>query len=106
MSEQALVVKGAKGFSVITGCAHPGVVAIIDSVKSKLKMKNIYMTFGGFHLDGLDREGIDGVITQLKKMGVKKVGPTHCTGERAKRMFRGKYHENYIPVKAGEIIQL
>jgi 7,8-dihydropterin-6-yl-methyl-4-(beta-D-ribofuranosyl)aminobenzene 5'-phosphate synthase len=106
ISEQALIIKGEKGVSVITGCAHPGVVEMINTVKSRLKVKSIYMTFGGFHLGGVDREGIDEVINQLKKLGVKKVGPAHCSGEKARRIFRGKYHDNFIPVKAGEIIQL
>lgn len=106
MGEQSLVVKGEKGTSVITGCAHPGIVNVLKAVKGKMKIKDLYMVFGGFHLEGLDRDEVKGIIADLKTMGVKKVGPAHCTGDKAKRMFKGKYHEGFIPVKAGQIIQL
>ena len=106
MGEQALVVKGEKGSSVLTGCAHPGILKVLDIVKDKMKIKKMYMVFGGFHLDGLKREEVEDVISELKKMGIKKVGPSHCTGEKARRIFKGKYHTNFIPVKAGHIIQL
>lgn len=106
MAEQALVIKGEKGVSVITGCAHPGIVKVVELIRKKMKVKKIYMAFGGFHLDGLKREEIDDVILSLKELKVKKVGPAHCTGEKARRIFRGKYYENFIPVKAGQIIQL
>lgn len=106
IGEQALVVKGEKGVSVITGCSHPGLVKVLSSVKKKFRTRKIYMVLGGFHLKDLDREDIEKTIEDLKKIGVKKVGPAHCTGEKAIRIFRGKYHENFIPVKAGQIIQL
>jgi len=104
--EQALVVKGEKGTSVITGCAHPGIANIIKTVKKQRNVRKIYMVFGGFHLEGLEREEISGVISELKALGVKKAGPTHCSGEKARRMFSGQLHENFIAVKAGHIIQL
>jgi len=106
IGEQALVVKGQKGNSLVTGCAHPGVVQIVALVKKNMGMRKIYMVFGGFHLESTNREDISEVIENLKKMGVLKVGPSHCTGEKAKRVFKGKFHENFIPVKAGHIIQL
>jgi 7,8-dihydropterin-6-yl-methyl-4-(beta-D-ribofuranosyl)aminobenzene 5'-phosphate synthase len=106
ITEQALVVKGQKGNSVITGCAHPGVVNVVKTVKKNMGIRKIYMVFGGFHLKDTKREDISVVIESLKKMGIDKVGPSHCTGDKARRIFRGKYHENFIPVKAGHIIQL
>ncbi len=106
ITEQSLVIRGEKGVSVITGCAHPGIVEILELIKKKMNVKSIYMAFGGFHLGGLKREDIDDVISSLKKLKVKKVGPAHCSGEKAKRIFKGKYYENFIPIKAGQIIQL
>lgn len=106
LGEQSLVIKGEKGTSVITGCAHPGIVNVLNIVKKKMKVDDIYMVFGGFHLDGMDRDQVGKIITNLKTMGVKKVGPSHCTGDKAKRMFKGKYHDNCVPMKAGQIIQL
>ncbi|MGB2651191.1 MAG: MBL fold metallo-hydrolase [Candidatus Omnitrophota bacterium] len=104
--EQALVVKGEKGISLINGCSHAGVVNVIKSIRQKMDIDKLYMVLGGFHLNGADREFISDTIADLESMGVEKVGPTHCTGDKAARMFSGKFHENFVPVKAGHIIQL
>lgn len=106
MGEQSLVIKGEKGTSVITGCAHPGIVNVLRIIKNRMKVKDLYMVFGGFHLEGLNRDQVNDVIAGLKTMGVKKVGPSHCTGEKAKRIFKGRYHEHFVSMKAGQIIQL
>jgi len=106
ITEQALIVKGDKGVSVVTGCAHPGLTNILGKAKTALKVEDLYLVFGGFHLDGTDREIIKGTMSDLEEAGVKKTGPTHCSGEKTRRMFSGRYHENFIPIKAGHIIHL
>ena len=106
LHEQVLVVKGEKGISIITGCAHPGILPIIQHVHERFKTSKIYMVFGGIHLVETEREEISEIITAFKKLGVLKAGPSHCSGEKARRMFVGQYHENFIPVKAGQVIQL
>lgn len=104
--EQALVVKGDKGFSIITGCAHPGIVDVVRFIRKEFSLKKLYLVFGGFHLEGKEREDIKGIMTNLNVMGVQRIGPTHCSGEKARRIFSGVYQDNYIPVKAGHIIGL
>ncbi|MDD3088883.1 MAG: MBL fold metallo-hydrolase [Candidatus Omnitrophica bacterium] len=106
IAEQALIVKGDKGFSVITGCAHPGLLPMLKRIKETLGVPEFYMVFGGFHLTGMGMEEITGVISDMKSIGVYKVGPMHCTGDKAIRMFGGQYHGNFVPVKAGHIIHL
>ncbi|MFH1798677.1 MAG: MBL fold metallo-hydrolase [Candidatus Omnitrophota bacterium] len=106
IDEQALVVKGDKGVSIITGCAHPGIVDIVKFIKKEFCLDKLYMVFGGFHLEGKEREDIQGIMSDLGVMGVQKIGPTHCSGEKARRIFSGVYQDNYIVVKAGHIIGL
>jgi 7,8-dihydropterin-6-yl-methyl-4-(beta-D-ribofuranosyl)aminobenzene 5'-phosphate synthase len=106
MPEQALVVKDKKGVSVITGCAHPGITRIIKHVQRKFKAKEIYMVFGGFHLSGISRDKIDEIMDEFRKINVKKAGPSHCTGDKVERIFKGKYGKDFIDVKAGSVIEL
>ncbi|MGD2278944.1 MAG: hypothetical protein PVH45_02470 [Candidatus Omnitrophota bacterium] len=48
IEEQALAVKTSKGVTVITGCAHPGVVRIVEEVKGRFAGEKLYCVFGGF----------------------------------------------------------
>ncbi|MBD3378934.1 MAG: MBL fold metallo-hydrolase [Candidatus Omnitrophica bacterium] len=106
IAEQALVVKGEKGTSVITGCAHPGIVRVLKHIERIMGLKDPYMLMGGFHLRDMDREGIGRVIADIRDLGVVKTAPSHCSGDRAMRMFSGRFPGGFVPVRAGQIIQL
>jgi len=97
IKEQSLVVNSNKGLIVITGCAHPGIVNIIKRVKT-LFNKDIYLVMGGFHHPPIK------VVKEFKKLNVKKVAPSHCTGDEAIKAFQEEYQENYIKSGVGKII--
>ena len=106
MPEQALVVRSDNGISVITGCAHPGVVKILRKVKEAFSNEDIYLVFGGFHMIDADKRMINIIVDEFKKMGVKKAGPCHCSGNEAEEIFRDKYKDDFVQVKAGKVIQI
>ncbi len=102
IEEQALAVKTAKGITVITGCAHPGVVRIVEKVKEKFKKEKLYCVFGGFHLKNEQKEEINVVIGQLETLGLIKCGPAHCSGEVALNEFKKRFAGDYITIAAGK----
>jgi len=106
MPEQAIILKTKKGITVITGCAHPGILKIVDKVKAKFPDEPIYFVLGGFHLKESDRRAVEIVVENFRKMGVIKAGPTHCSGEIAEDIFKKYYKENFVPVKTGQEIEV
>ena len=102
--EQALIVDTAKGLIVITGCAHPGVVNVVRKAKHRLN-RDIYLVMGGSHLKGMSSTQTQEIITMLKKMGVKKVAPSHCTGELALALFREVWGDDFLEGGIGAIIE-
>jgi len=103
--EQSLVVETAQGLVVITGCAHPGIVEIVRAVKSRFG-DEIYLVLGGFHLLDLSEEEIREIIREFRNLGVKRVAPCHCTGERAIQLFEADYGENFVKLGAGARISI
>ena len=104
--EQALVVKTKNGISLITGCAHPGIIKMLNIVKKTFPNENIYAILGGFHLMDNDERLIRITADEFKKLGVKKVGATHCSGPKAEEIFKRKYKKDFLPVKVGKKIQV
>jgi 7,8-dihydropterin-6-yl-methyl-4-(beta-D-ribofuranosyl)aminobenzene 5'-phosphate synthase len=98
--EQALILNSKLGLIVMTGCSHPGIVEMLEEIKSTFK-KNIYMVFGGFHLleksDGEMKKIIDG----MKALGVIKCGATHCTGVPQTEMIKKAFGVNFIELGVG-----
>ena len=100
MKEQSLVIITEKGLIIITGCAHPGIVNIVEFVKKYLNQK-IYLVLGGFHLMSYQDNQVKEIINELKALGVKKVAPSHCTGGRPIELFKAAWHEDFIDLGCG-----
>jgi len=106
MPEQAIVLKTKNGLTVITGCAHPGILKMIEKVKAKFIGEAIYFALGGFHLMESDKRAIEIIAENFKKMNILKAGPTHCSGEAAENIFKEYYAENFVSIKAGQEIEV
>jgi 7,8-dihydropterin-6-yl-methyl-4-(beta-D-ribofuranosyl)aminobenzene 5'-phosphate synthase len=100
--EQSIILQTSKGLVVITGCAHPGIVQIVQKAKEILQ-RDVYFVFGGFHLLNDSDSQVISKIRQLQSLGVKKVGATHCTGDRAIELFRQEYGKDFIPIGVGKL---
>lgn len=106
IAEQSLVIKGDKGISVLTGCAHPGIVRILESVKANFFAENIYLVAGGFHMAGKKADLVKAVGERFKKLGVLKVAPTHCSGSETELILKKMYKENFIPLSVGQTLEV
>ena len=104
MPEQSLIISDDKP-KVITGCGHSGILKITTIAKEVIQ-KDIDIAIGGFHL--MDKREVDilGVIKSLKKLKVKRVLPTHCTGDIGIELFKEHYKENYIQGGVGKSIAI
>lgn len=101
--EQALVLRTPQGLIVITGCAHPGVVEMVGRAK-EIGGDEIYLLLGGFHLGGTGDAKIRQIIADLRRLGVQKVAPSHCTGDQAINAFRQTYGQDFIESGAGKVL--
>lgn len=107
LPEQALIVNTAEGLALVTGCAHPGITRIVGIAKEQAGGP-VYLAIGGFHLGlgGYDDAKLAGIIEDLKNEGVQKVAPCHCSGDRARILFKESFGENYIDNGVGREITL
>ena len=105
LAEQSLVVKTDPGLVIITGCAHPGIIRILEKVKENLE-EPIYLVLGGFHLMDKDTRMVKMMVDRFRQLGVKKVGPSHCTGEEAIELFREEYKEDFLSIGVGRSIEV
>lgn len=94
--EQALVIETSKGLVVITGCAHPGIVSILRKAKAMTPNANIALVMGGFHLLSATSGEIDKIVRSFRELGVRRVAPSHCTGDLARSRFKKAFGPNYV----------
>jgi 7,8-dihydropterin-6-yl-methyl-4-(beta-D-ribofuranosyl)aminobenzene 5'-phosphate synthase len=102
IEEQSMAIDTPKGLIIITGCGHSGIINIQNRIKENLH-KEIYYILGGFHLLRSSNEEIEKVIQNLD---TKFISPTHCTGEKAIKMIKTKFQDNFLSAGVGKIIKL
>jgi 7,8-dihydropterin-6-yl-methyl-4-(beta-D-ribofuranosyl)aminobenzene 5'-phosphate synthase len=105
IKEQSLVLDTDKGLIVVTGCAHPRITNILARVEELFK-KDIYLALGGFHLAGFYKKEIKDIIAKFRRLKVQKVGPCHCSGDEARRLFHEDYKDDFIEIGVGKKIEI
>ena len=103
--EQALIIDTSLGLVILTGCAHPDIVQIANAARDYLG-KDIYLLMGGFHLLAHNKTEIRQKIHVLTALGVKKVAPSHCTGDEAIALFREAWGSDFIEGGCGAVIEI
>lgn len=104
IKEQSLILDTDKGLILITGCSHPGIADIVKKAM-EIHKKKVFMAFGGFHLMRKSEDQLKKIIAQFKELGVSKVGPTHCTGENAIKLFKEAYGKNFVDMGVGKVLK-
>lgn len=106
IKEQSLVVDTNEGLVIISGCAHPGVLNIAKKARQILPHREFYLFMGGFHLSGSSDSELRNIVQGFRDIGVRKVAPSHCSGDRCRELFSEEYQEDYIKSGVGKKIVL
>jgi 7,8-dihydropterin-6-yl-methyl-4-(beta-D-ribofuranosyl)aminobenzene 5'-phosphate synthase len=101
--EQALIVHTGEGLTVVTGCAHPGVVKMVQQAMDATGQQ-VTLVLGGFHLADASESRVNAIIDQLRGLGVKRVGPSHCSGDGTRTLFAASYGDGNIALGVGRVV--
>ncbi len=96
----ALIIDHPEGLIVISGCAHSGVVNIIDYAVKKTGKSKILAFIGGTHLLDAAQERLDRTVEALAEFDIEKMAVCHCTGFHAEAFL---YHKLPGFVVKGEV---
>lgn len=103
ISEECLVLQGTAGVAVVTGCAHPGIVSMVERVKA-LAGRDVLAVVGGFHLLRTGAAAVRTIVSDLRALGVRHVVPCHCTGDGAIERFATSYGDGFTRCAVGTVV--
>lgn len=104
--DQSLVLDTEKGLVLILGCAHSGMINIINYVISRTGKNKFYAIIGGTHLDFLMPEQLEESIGALKKIKIEKIGVCHCTGMRAASRLQQEFGDRFFYGHVGSFLEI
>ena len=102
----ALVIKTQAGLIVVLGCGHRGMINTLHHARKITGVEQIHMAVGGTHLLHASREQMDLTIAELKRLGVQKIGVSHCTGLPAAAILFQEFGDNFFFNNTGNIIKV
>ncbi|MBN2861469.1 MAG: MBL fold metallo-hydrolase [Sphaerochaetaceae bacterium] len=93
--EVSLVFDTPEGLILIVGCSHPGILRIVERVKSTFG-KPIKALLGGIHLYDASEEKMKRVSDALIGMHIETLGVSHCTGDAAGEYLKARTDRFFI----------
>ncbi len=104
--DQSLILDTDKGIVLILGCAHSGIINIINHVVNKIGKGKFYAILGGTHLDFLTPEQLEESIKLLKQMEIETIGVSHCTGMRAAFRLHQEFGDRFFYGCVGSVLEV
>jgi len=93
------------GVVVVLGCAHRGMINILEHAKKVMETDNLYMVVGGTHLMTADDNRVSKTIDALREMNLKWIGTSHCTGFTSAAKVYNAFPDNFFVNNAGSVIK-
>jgi 7,8-dihydropterin-6-yl-methyl-4-(beta-D-ribofuranosyl)aminobenzene 5'-phosphate synthase len=106
LDDQSLIIETDKGLILILGCAHAGMINIINHVVRKIGKEKFHAIMGGTHFDFLTPEQLEKSIETLKRMDIEKIGVSHCTGMRAAFRLHQEFGERFFYGCVGSVLEV
>jgi len=99
--DQSLFIKSDKGLVVISGCAHRGIINTLIHAQKLTGCDEIYAVVGGIHLFGASDRRLRLTIDELKRLGVQRIGVSHCTGAIASALLSHEFGDSFFSNLSG-----
>lgn len=87
LDDQSLFFAGREGTVVVLGCAHAGLVNTLEHIRTLTHGAPIDAVVGGMHLLNASERRLMETVGALRRLGVQRLGPNHCTGPAATALF-------------------
>lgn len=78
--DTALVIDHPDGLIIISGCAHAGIINIIDYACKQTSKSKVQAFIGGTHLMAASEDRMEKTIEALRSYNISKIIVSHCTG--------------------------
>lgn len=106
VDDQALLIETRRGWTVITGCGHSGLINTLNYAKKLTGNGRIVGVIGGFHLFRATPERIKATTENLHAFGVELIAPCHCTGFEATGALQNQFGSRVVALRAGLTVSI
>lgn len=104
--DASLVLETGRGLVLLVGCAHAGLVNILEMVREQTGCTHLYAVLGGTHLAPASDEQFAGTVRALRAFGVERIGVSHCTGLLRAAQLHAEFGGRFFFASVGSTMEL
>lgn len=83
----SLILKTSRGLVLVLGCAHAGLINILEHAIARTGEHRVHAILGGTHLGFSSERQRERTVESLKKYDLHTLAACHCTGQEAAAML-------------------
>ncbi len=106
LDDSSLLIETDAGPVILTGCAHSGIVNVMEHFKKKSGHDTFHAVIGGTHLGFLGLgEQLEQTLEAFDRFKVQKIAVSHCTGNEAAAICYNRFKDRFAFANVGWRIQ-
>ncbi len=105
LDDASLLLETESGPVLILGCAHAGILNILDHLKRDLHIDRLRGILGGTHLMFYGEPALAQVLRRIEDFGVDLIAISHCTGMKAAIRLANHFGDRFLPASAGTVLE-
>ncbi|WP_299980857.1 MBL fold metallo-hydrolase [Desulfobacula sp.] len=100
--DASLLIETSSGPVILTGCAHSGIVNIMNHFSKKTGYKSFHAVIGGTHLGFLNSDKqLEKTMDAFAQYDLKLIAVSHCTGNEAAAVCYNRFKDKFAFANAG-----
>ncbi|HDZ24243.1 MAG TPA: MBL fold metallo-hydrolase [Desulfobacteraceae bacterium] len=101
--DASLLLKTDTSPVLLLGCAHTGILNILDYVQNTVGITSLRAVLGGTHLMFYGPDALNRAIKRLDEFAVDVIAVSHCTGMGATIRLANHFGDRFVPASAGAV---
>jgi len=101
----SMIIDSTKGLIVVLGCAHAGMMNIIEYTLRKMNRDRIHAIIGGTHLGFSDDRQFEKTVKVINQYNVDRIGVSHCTGLAKASLLHARLKERFFFGMVGTVLE-
>jgi 7,8-dihydropterin-6-yl-methyl-4-(beta-D-ribofuranosyl)aminobenzene 5'-phosphate synthase len=102
----SLFIRSDKGLILLLGCAHAGLMNIMDHAFNVTGEKRIHAIIGGTHLMFSTEAQLKATMDRLAAANVAHIGASHCTGRNGTLALAARFKERFFSATVGASLEV
>ena len=102
----SLIVDSSKGLVLVLGCAHAGMINIIEYAMAQTGRDRIHAIIGGTHLGFSSDEQFEETLKVIDRYQIERIGVSHCTGLPKAAMLHAQLGERFFFGTVGTVLEV